>query len=151
MWRGRDACISRRLIRPHFALAYSPAFPARLLLRHFAPGFCPCISRPLIASAFCSRIFSLHFAPVFRTGILLPDFVPAFRAGILLPDFTPVVSAGGFRFGDSRPEGCSIGAVKENRLRILPKAVSFWGRAAGRKVLKRGRMRWDAVYFKSLK
>ena len=38
---------------------------------------------------------------------------------ILLPDFTPVVSAGGFRFGDSRPEGCSIGAVKvkENRLR----------------------------------
>ena len=36
---------------------------------------------------------------------------------ILLPDFTPVVSAGGFRFGDSRPEACSIGAVKENRLR----------------------------------
>lgn len=76
MRRGRDACISRRLIRPHFP-----------------PAYC--------------------------FGILRPDFVPAFRAGILLPDFTPVVSAGGFRFGDSRPEGCSIGAVKvkENRLR----------------------------------
>lgn len=63
MRRGRDACISRRLIRPHFP--------------------------------------------------------PAYCFGILLPDFTPVVSAGGFRFGDSRPEGCSIGAVKvkENRLR----------------------------------
>jgi len=99
MRRGRDACISRRLIRLHFAPAYSPAFRAGLFAR---------ISRRLIRP---------HFPPAYCFGILLPDFVPAFRAGILLPDFTPVVSAGGFRFGDSRPEACSIGAVKENRLR----------------------------------
>jgi len=58
---------------------------------------------------------------------LLPVFVPAFRAGILLPDFAPVVSAGGFRFGDSRPEDCRIGAVKENRLRISPEGGFRFG------------------------
>lgn len=69
----------------------TPAFRAGLFAR---------ISRPLIASAFCSRIFSLHFAPVFRTGILLPDFVPAFRVGLfarlLLRYFAPGFHPGSF-------------------------------------------------------
>ena len=86
---------------------------------------CGGVGTPAFRAGLFARLLLLHFAPVFRTGILLPDFAPVF-------------SAGGFRFGDSRPEGCSVGAVKENRLRILPKAVSFWRRAVGRKVLKQG-------------
>jgi len=85
MRRGRDACISRRLIRLHFAPAYSPAFRAglfarisrRLIRLHFAPAYSPAfrvglfarISRPLIASAFCFRILFLLFVPVFCSRI----------------------------------------------------------------------------------
>ena len=53
--------------RLHFAPAYSPAFPARLLLRHFASGFCSCFSCRYFApgfhpGSFCRRIPLRRFA-----------------------------------------------------------------------------------------